>query len=87
MALNLNYSGCCIWSLSSQCNNDGCYCDQQCYNWNDCCSDIADIGCPHPTLSSSPIVSLTPTDTHLPTISTSSISSSIVTPTPDIPGK
>ena len=62
LALNLSYSGCCIMFLSPPCNNNGCYCDQNCYNLNDCCSDIADIGC-HPPSSSSSIVSPTPTET------------------------
>ena len=45
VALNLSYSGCCVWSMSPICSNKGCYCDQDCYNVKDCCSDIADIGC------------------------------------------
>ena len=61
LALNLRYSGCCTMSMSPPCSNKDCYCDQNCYNANDCCSDIADIGC-HPVSSSSPIISLTPTD-------------------------
>ena len=61
LALNLSYSGCCIMFLSPPCSNNGCYCDQNCHNLNDCCSDIADIGC-HPAFSA-PIVSPTPTDT------------------------
>ena len=61
LALNLTYSGCCVMSLSAPCNNNGCYCDQSCHITNDCCSDIADIGC-HPASSSSPIVAPTPTD-------------------------
>ena len=47
LALNLNYSGCCVWSLSPTCWNYGCYCDQICHTAGDCCSDVADIGC-HP---------------------------------------
>ena len=62
LALNLSYSGCCITSVSPPCNNNGCYCDQNCYNGNDCCSDIADIGC-YPVSSTSPLFSPTPTDT------------------------
>ena len=63
VALNLNYSGCCVWSLSAPCRiNGGCYCDDTCHTFNDCCSDITDIGC-HPVTSSSPIVSPTPIDT------------------------
>ena len=62
LALNLSYSGCCKVLLSPSCINNGCYCDQSCYHWNDCCSDIADIGC-HLALFSSPIVLPTPTDT------------------------
>ena len=65
LALNLNYSGCCIMFQSPACYNNECYCDQSCHTWNDCCSDIADIGC-HPVFSSSPIVSLTPTPTPPP---------------------
>ena len=61
-ALNLSYTGCCVYSLSSSCSNNGCYCDQNCYKWNNCCSDIADIGC-HPAFSPSPTVSHTTTDT------------------------
>ena len=62
LALNLGYSGCCVLFLSPSCSNNGCYCDQNCYKWNDCCSDIADIGC-YPISSSSPTISHTPTDT------------------------
>ena len=47
-------------SMSSPCNDNGCYCDQNCHTTNDCCSDIADIGC-HPASSSSHMVLLTPT--------------------------
>ena len=45
MALNLNYPGCCNISLSPSCSNNECYCDQTCYSWGDCCSDIANISC------------------------------------------
>ena len=34
--------GCCE---SNNCSSRGCYCDQACYQSNDCCSDIEDIGC------------------------------------------
>ena len=61
MALNLSYFGCCVMSLSPPCSNKGCYCDKDCHKWNDCCHDIAAIGCP--AYSSSPIVSPTPTET------------------------
>ena len=60
LALNLSYSGCCTMSMSPPCSNKDCYCDQNCYNANDCCSDIADIGC-YPVSSASPIVSPTST--------------------------
>ena len=46
-ALNLRYPGCCMTFLSQICTNKDCHCDQQCHSYNDCCSDIADIGC-HP---------------------------------------
>ena len=59
LALNLNYSGCCNMSVSPPCYNNGCYCDQTCHSWDDCCSDIADIGC-HPVSSSSPTPTPTP---------------------------
>ena len=62
LALNLKYYGCCSWSKSPTCSNNGCYCDQGCHIFNDCCSDIGDIGC-HPATSSSPIISPTLTDT------------------------
>ena len=53
LALNLNYSGCCVFFLTPPCKNNECYCDKNCHKLNDCCSDIADIGC-HPAPSSSP---------------------------------
>ena len=59
LGLNLNYSGCCNFLFSSSCSNNGCYCDQACHKFNDCCSDIADIGCYHPALSYNPITSPT----------------------------
>ena len=61
LALNLSYSGCCIFFLSPPCSNNGCFCDQDCYNAKDCCSDIADIGC-HPTSSYSLVASLPSTN-------------------------
>ena len=63
LALNLSYSGCCVLYLSRTCLNNECFCDQNCYMFNDCCNDISDIGC-HPTFSSSPTISSTKTDTH-----------------------
>ena len=62
LVLNLSYSGCCVWLLSSSCLNNGCYFDENCHKSNDCCNDIADIGC-HPTSPSSRTVSPTPTNT------------------------
>ena len=61
LALNLSYSGCCVTSPSQPCIDNGCFCDHSCHYWNDCCSDIADIGC-HSASTSSSIVSHTPTD-------------------------
>ena len=58
LALNVSYSGCCLWALSPTCINEGCYCDHMCHSLGDCCSDIADIGC-HFVISSSPIPSNT----------------------------
>ena len=62
LALNLSYSGCCDFHITPPCDNNGCYCDQNCHIWNDCCSDIADLNC-HPANFSSSIVSPTPTST------------------------
>ena len=45
LALNLHYSGCCKTSLTKKCSHKGCYCDEYCHKWNDCCSDIASISC------------------------------------------
>ena len=56
LSLNLNYSGCCDYSQTSTCSNNGCYCDQSCHSFRDCCSDIASIGC-YP-LGITPITSL-----------------------------
>ena len=62
-ALNLRYSGCCVPIRKIQsCINIDCHCDKHCHSNNDCCDDIADIGC-YPDSSSSPIVLPTPTDT------------------------
>ena len=47
VALNLSYSGCCAWSLSPTCFNNGCYCDKDCHHLGNCCSDVAVIDC-HP---------------------------------------
>ena len=55
LVLNLSYSGCCDFFLTPPCSNNKCYCDQLCHTLNDCCSDIADIGC-HPASYSTPIV-------------------------------
>ena len=57
LALNLSYSGCCVRSLLKSCSNNGCFCDQHCHKWSDCCSDIADIGC-YPIPSPIPTVKL-----------------------------
>ena len=62
LALALSYSGCCLSQLSSICSNNGCYCDQICHFYGDCCSDIADIGCKSDSDSSSSSTP-TPTDT------------------------
>ena len=58
--LNLSYHGCCDLSKTRSCFHIDCRCDQSCHIYNDCCSDIDDIGC-SPT-SPSPIVYPTPTD-------------------------
>ena len=62
LALKLSYSGCCVFSISPSCSNNGCYCDENCYIFNDCCNDIANIGC-HSASSSSSTVSLSPINT------------------------
>ena len=51
MALNHSY-GCCDFFTMPPCSNIDCFCDQDCHVMNDCCSDIADIGC-HPASSTS----------------------------------
>ena len=64
---SLNITGCCT---VGSCFTVTCYCDQSCYQFKDCCPDIASIGCLSNTISSS--------------FSTSSIltTSPISTPTP-----
>ena len=53
-ALYLSYPGYCAISLSRTCSNKDCHCDKHCHSNNDCCSDIADIGCyPNRTLGNS----------------------------------
>ena len=61
LALNLTYPGCCEMSMSTPCSNNGCYCHQDCHISNNCCNDIADIGC-HPASYSNPTLSSTITD-------------------------
>ena len=56
LALNLSYFGCCVSSLSPTCSNNGCYCDQNCHIMNNCCNDIADIGCYTPYSFSSTVL-------------------------------
>ena len=48
VALNLSYFGCCDNYITPPCSNNGCYCDIDCHKFNNCCSDIANIGC-HPS--------------------------------------
>ena len=59
LPLKHNYSGCYVWSLSTACNDNGCCCDENCHIWNDCCSDVVDIGCY--LVSSSPSILFSPT--------------------------
>ena len=66
LALNLSYSGCCVWSPLSPCKSNECYCDQDCHDVGDCCSDIAELGC-HPASYYSVVVSLTSTNKPLVT--------------------
>ena len=61
-SLNLQYSGCCSAPPSQTCSHMNCHCDQFCHSNNDCCSDIADIGC-YPVSPPSPIFISTSTDT------------------------
>ena len=87
MALNLTYSGCCVSSLSPTCSINGCWCDQVCHVFQDCCSDVTDIGC-YPVTSSSTsstptssMSSLTTSETSLPPTSTSTTSETALYPT------
>ena len=61
-ALNLRYSGCCVPTRTQSCISLDCYCDKHCTSNNDCCDDIADIGC-YPVSPPSPIFISTPTHT------------------------
>ena len=53
---SLNITGCC----TSSCRTGACYCDQSCYQNNNCCPDIVSIGC---LPSSSFLTSTNPTPT------------------------
>ena len=76
MALNLTYSGCCVSSLSPSCSINGCWCDQICHVYQDCCSDVTYIGCYPVTNTStssthtSSMTTLTTSETPLPSTST-----------------
>ena len=61
-ALSIGYHGCCLTTRVQSCFSIDCHCDQHCHSNNDCCNDIADIGC-HPVSSSTFTVSPAPTDT------------------------
>ena len=42
------YQGCCdsgALNCSVSSTSGSCYCDQLCHHYNDCCSDILEIGC------------------------------------------
>ena len=42
------FTSCCTDSnceMSTESHPVTCFCDATCYKYNDCCSDIADIGC------------------------------------------
>ena len=47
---SLNITGCC----TSSCRTGACYCDQSCYQNNNCCPDIASIGCLPSSTSTNP---------------------------------
>ena len=50
--------------LNTTCYTGNCYCDQICYQYNDCCPDIANIGClPSSTFSTSSLITASPTPT------------------------
>ena len=65
---SLNITGCCTGS-ESECHVDtlDCYCDQTCYDYDDCCPDIASIGCLPNTISSSFSTSSILTTSQIPT--------------------
>ena len=70
---SLNITGCCD---NGTCyTGTGCYCDQLCYQYNDCCPDIASIGCLPNFISSSFATSSILTASPTPTVT------STVTPT------
>ena len=84
MALNLTYSGCCVSSLSPTCSINGCWCDQICHVFQDCCSDVNDIGCYSVTsssTSSTPTSSITSSETPLSPTSTLLASETPLPPT------
>ena len=66
------FTGCCTSSCAVSSNVSTCYCDQLCYNFGDCCSDIEETGCFPPGL----------TTTALSTVTLTPISSSIAVSTP-----
>ena len=43
----MGYVGCCNPQDSTSCLGSGntCYCDELCYEFNDCCDDVTQIGC------------------------------------------
>ena len=52
----------CLRGSRTKCSNNGCYYHQNCHFLNNFCKDVAGIGS-HLAFSSSPIISLNPTDT------------------------
>ena len=41
-----NYNDCCTYSRLRTCQVGDCYCDSNCYQLNDCCSDLPQICTP-----------------------------------------
>ena len=57
------FTGCCTSSCVVSSNISTCYCDQLCYNFGDCCSDIEEAGCFPPGLTTTTSSTVTPTPT------------------------
>ena len=61
------FTGCCTSSCVVSAGGSTCYCDQLCFSFGDCCSDIEEAGCFPPGLPTTVSSTVTPFSIAIPT--------------------